>query len=354
MFFLNILAHYLLPIIYDSFIALILALFFLFIFRIKDPYIRILFFSLPLIKPFLIIIERINISNFYLESSRGIQGFRIPDPTNIVKFEEGFKNGPKILASNPNYIILIIIITAIMVFLIIRWINLALFYKRLAFEEKVGEKEVPDIYKIIDNFTAKIKTVSPDVSLTHKTYISPFIVGLRKFTLVLSPKLLDHLNKSEKETLIQHELCHIKRKDNLIGWIALIIKDLNFFNPFAYIAYYLIRSEQEKACDQLVVRHSGKSAENIASDILNSILKLKLMLGPNSHLIPAASSTFSFSRIFIQKRLENRIHSIANTDISRIYSKVFPKILMFLLFILLLFVQLMFTFKIGDIIFILR
>jgi beta-lactamase regulating signal transducer with metallopeptidase domain len=354
MFFLNIVAHYFLPIIYDSFVVLILALFFLFIFRIKDPNIRIMFFSLTLIKPFIIIIERININNFYLESSRGVQGFRFPDPANIVKFEEGFKNGPKILASNPNYIIVTIIVTAIIAFLIIRWINLALFYRRLAYEEKVGRKDVPDIYKIIDNFTAKTKTVSPDVSLTHKTYISPFIVGLKKFTLVLSPKLFDYLNKSEKETLIQHELCHIKRKDNLIGWIALIIKDLNFFNPFAYIAYYLIRSEQEKACDQLVVKYSGKSAENIAEDILNSILKLKLTLGPNSHLIPVASSTFSFSRLFSQKRLENRVYSITNTDPNRIYSKIFPKIIMFLLFILLLFVQIIFTFKIGDIIFILR
>ena len=153
---------------------------------------------------------------------------------------------------------------------------------------------------------------------------------------------------------IQHELCHIKRKDNLIGWIALIIKDLNFFNPFAYIAYYLIRSEQEKACDQLVVKYSEKSAENIASDILNSILKLKLTLGANSHLTPAANSTFSFSRIFSQKRLENRIHSIASTDVNRIYSKIFPKILMFLLFLLLLMIQIVLTFKIGDLIFFLR
>ncbi len=36
--------------------------------------------------------------------------------------------------------------------------------------------------------------------------------------------------------------------------MALILRDLNFFNPFAYIGYYLIRSEQEKACDKLVIK----------------------------------------------------------------------------------------------------
>jgi len=186
MFFLNIIAHYFLPIIYDSFIALTLALIFLFIFRIKDPYIRILFFSLPLIKPFIIIVERIDVNKVYFQYFKTTYGLRLPDPLSIFKFNEG-----TIFGSNTNYIIGLIVLIAILIFLIIRWVNLAFFYKRLAYEEKVGRKEVPDIYKIIDNFIAKIKTVSPDVSLTHKTYISPFIVGLKKFTLVLSPKLLD-------------------------------------------------------------------------------------------------------------------------------------------------------------------
>lgn len=353
MFFLNILAHYFLPIIYDSFVVLTLALIFLFIFRIKDPNIRILFFCLPLIKPFIIIIERIDVNKIYFQYYKSALGLRLPDPSSIIKFDQGSKEVAT-FASNTDYIIGFAILVAILIFLIIRWVNLALFYRRLAYEEKVGRKEVPDIYKIIDNFTAKIITVSPDVSLTHKTYISPFIVGLRKFTLVLSPKLFEYLNKSEKETLIQHELCHIKRKDNLIGWITLIIRDLNFFNPFAYIAYYLIRSEQEKACDHLVVKYSEKSAENIAEDILNSIIKLKLTTGPTSHLIPAASSTFYLTRLFSQKRLENRVHSITNTDPNRIYSRIFPKILMFLIFLLLLLIQIVYIFKIGNLIFVLR
>lgn len=353
MFFLNVLAHYILPIIYDSFVALMLVLIFLFIFRIKDPNIRIMFFFLPLVKPFIIIIEKIDTNKIYFQYYKSAFGFRFPDPTNILKFDKGSK-AVTVFASNTDYIIGLAILIAILTFLIIRWVNLALFYRRLAYEDKVGRKEVPDIYKIIDDFTTKTHTNYPDVSLTHKTYISPFIVGLQRFTLVLSPKLYDCLGDSEKETLIQHELCHIKRKDNLIGWVALIIKDLNFFNPFAYIAYYFIRSEQERACDQLVVKYSEKTVEDIAEDILNSIIKLKLTLDPVSRLIPVASSTFSIGRLFSQKRLENRITSITSINPNRIYSKIFPKILMILLFILILFIQTVVTFKIGNVITVLR
>jgi len=354
MFFLNIISGYILPIIYDSAVGLIMAFAVLFIFRIKDPNIRILFFMLPLLKPFLIIIEKVDVNEIYSQSLKGTSGLRLPDPLNIVRFEESFKEVPKILISNPNYLILTIILSAILALLIVRWTMLALFFRRLAREKKVTRKEAPQFYEIIDDYVARTKTAAPDVSLTSKNYISPFIVGVRKFTLVIFPELLEHLNKSERETLIQHELSHIKRKDNLIGWVALILKDLNFFNPFAYIAYTLIRSEQEKACDRLVVKYSGKSSKEVAKDVLNSILKLNLVLSPTNHLIPMPSSTFSIVKIFNQKRLENRINSIIKTNPAKIYSKIAPKVLMALLFLLLLFIQIMFVFKLGDIIFVLR
>ena len=85
MFFLDILARYVLPIIYDSFVVLVLVLLFLFIFRIKDSNMRILFFFLPLIKPFFIILERIDVNNYHYDiSPRGFAGIRFPDPTNII------------------------------------------------------------------------------------------------------------------------------------------------------------------------------------------------------------------------------------------------------------------------------
>ena len=350
MFLVNIIISYLVPIIYDSMIALLMVLFFLFIFRIKDPNIRILFFFLPLIKPFLMILEKVDVNKLYFESWKSAYGIRMPDPSNIIKFEEG----PEILFSNPNFTILTSIVSVILILLIIRWISLAIFYRGLAYEEKVGKKEVPDVYSIIEFFTKKMKTNSADVSLTHSNYISPFIVGIKNFTLVLSAKLLDNLDYSEKETLIQHELSHVKRRDNLIGWLALILRDLNFFNPFGFISYFLIRSEQEKACDKLVVKYSEKPPKKIAKDILNSILKLKLILSPSSHLVPTQSSPFSPNKVFSQKRLENRINSIINTDPKKIYSRIFPKILMYFLFFFLLFIQIVFTFKIGNTILFLR
>ena len=353
MFFQNLLLNYFLPIVFDSIMVLLLALFFLSIFRIKDPGVRILFFFLPLLKPFLIILERIDINKLYFQHYKSAVGLRFPDPQSFIKY--GSDNSlPTILASDANYIILLVVIAAIIVLLLIRWVNLALFYRSLAYEEKVGREDVPDIYNVIDDFTSRTGIAGPDVSLTYKTYMSPFIVGLKKFTLVISPVLADALNESEKTTLIQHELGHIKRKDNLLGWAALILRDLNFFNPAAYIAYYLIRSEQERACDRFVVQYSGRSSNTIAKDILNSVLKLKSLIKKPGPLIPAASSTFTLSAFFYRKRLENRIDAITSSSGKSINIRLAPKILMYILFLFLLLIQIVITFKSGSHIFILR
>jgi len=350
MFFLSILTNYVLPIIYDSFVVLVLVLLFLFIFRIKDSNIRILFFSLPLIKPFIVILEKINVEKLY-EITRGqVFGIRFPDPTNIITFEI---NSPGLI-SNPNYLGLSIILSVILILLLIRWISIAIFYKRLAYEDKVGRKEVPDLYKIIDKYIKKMKTKSPDISLTHGNYLSPYIIGVSRFTLVLSPKLIDNLSHEEKNILIQHELSHIKRRDNLIGWIALILRDLNFFNPFAYIVYYLIRSEQEKACDKLVVKYSEKDPIEIAQNILSSLLKLKSILKPRGRLVPLEGSAFSPVGVLSQRRLDNRVSSIIKTNPDKIFIRFFPRVLMYLLFIILLFIQIMYTVKINEIIVFLR
>ena len=337
-------------IIYDSFVVLVLVLFFLFIFRIKDSNVRILFFFLPLIKPFIVIFEKIDVEKMYDMYYGQVSGIRFPDPINMIRIG----NSPLITISNPNYLALTIITIAIFSLLLFRWISIAFFDRRLAYEEKVGREDIPDIYEIIDKFVSNIKTPSPDVSLTHSDYPSPFIIGVRRFTLVLSPRLLDSLNQNEKDVLIWHELSHIKRRDNLLGWIALILRDLNFFNPFGFIAYFLIRSEQEKACDKLVVKYTDRSPVEIAENILNSLLKLKSLIKANKKLIPLEGTAFSPAGIFSQRRLEDRVSSIIRTNLDRISMRIFPKILMYFLFISLLFIQIVIAIKWNDFIILLR
>lgn len=221
------------------------------------------------------------------------------------------------------------------------------------YEEKVTRIEVPELYTIIDKYSSVINVKAPDVSLTHKDYYSPFVVGIMNSTLVLSPKLLEILSYEEKEIIIYHEISHIKRIDNLIGWLALILRDLNFFNPFGYIAYYLIRAEQERGSDLLTVKYSNKKPKEIISNILNSIIKLKKMDKRSRELVPSYGSNF-FTRTIHKTRLNNRIKNILSSGNQRICSRIVPKILLYFLFVFILLLQVFLAFKIYDFTFILR
>jgi len=293
-----------------------------------------------------------------MNSRPGMGGIRFPDPLNIINIKGQFEQGRILLLSDTNYLILIVVILFIIFFLVIRWIIIALFYKKLALEDKVSRNDIPDLFNIVDKYnkTTKLKRI-PDISLTHTQNYCPFVVGIRKTTLVLSPKLIEILTASEKETVIYHELSHIKRKDNLIGWIALILRDLNFFNPFGYFAYFLIRSEQETDSDKLALKYSGKTPKEIANDILNSIKKI-IMLEKQRKLskilIPPQVSTFLPIKMIYQKKLSNRINSVFKTNPDKIYSRIFPRILLYFSFIFLLLVQLIFIIKINSIIILLR
>jgi len=336
---LTILIDYIIPIIYDSFVTLVIVLLFLFIFRIKDSGIRILFFFLPLIKPFLVIAEKFEPHPSYINKQLITPGFRIPDPGNIFGRFDDSKMETLLFLSDTNYLLIFIAVLIILAILIIRWINLYLFYRKLALEEKVTRDDVPAIYDIMDKFAKKAAIKTPDVSLTHRKYISPFVVGIKNVTLVIFPNLFEMLDQPEKEIVLHHELSHVKRKDNLISWIAMILRDLLFFNPFAYIAYFLIRAEQDSGSDKVMVKYSGRPKKEIAKSLLSAIMKLKSTGTEGPVAGPAQALIFSPVKFFSQYRLKNRIRSILRTDQDRISMRVFPRIMMFVLFFLILTLQ---------------
>jgi beta-lactamase regulating signal transducer with metallopeptidase domain len=326
----------------------------LFIFRIEDSGIRILFFFLPLIKPFLVIAEKFQPHPNYINDRLVNSGLRIPDPANIFNRFADSEIESVVFISDINYVLIVAAIVVIVIALILRWINLYLFYRKLAFEDKVTPEDVPAIYSIMDKFAKKTAIKTPDVSLTHRRYVSPFVVGVKNVTMVICPTLFEMLEHPEKETVIHHELSHVKRKDNLIGWIAMMLKDILFFNPFAYIAYFLIKAEQDRGSDRVMVKYSGRAKKEIAKSFLSAIMKLKSTRPGDAIPGPAQALSASPVKFFSQYRLKNRIRSILRTDQKRIRMRVFPRIMMFVLFFLILILQIFLIVNINDLVIYLR
>ncbi|HEX9512576.1 MAG TPA: M56 family metallopeptidase [Puia sp.] len=81
----------------------------------------------------------------------------------------------------------------------------------------------------------------------------PLLIGYLKPVILIPIGLVNSLEPEQVEAILLHELAHIVRKDYLVNLIQKIIESLLFFNPAVLWISYLIRSERENCCDDIVV-----------------------------------------------------------------------------------------------------
>jgi len=82
---------------------------------------------------------------------------------------------------------------------------------------------------------------------------SPFTRGVIRPLIFLPLSIVTHLNKPELETILAHEIFHIRRNDFLTNTFLIICDTIFFFNPFARILINTCKKEREHACDDLVL-----------------------------------------------------------------------------------------------------
>lgn len=96
---------------------------------------------------------------------------------------------------------------------------------------------------------------------------TPFVFGLLKPKIYLPTGLA----AKEKGYIIKHEQTHIQRLDHLIKPFAFLLLCVHWFNPFAWIAFFLMNEDMELSCDESVIRQLGSA---IKKDYSTSLLSL--------------------------------------------------------------------------------
>ncbi|MFZ6013867.1 MAG: M56 family metallopeptidase [Bacteroidota bacterium] len=98
------------------------------------------------------------------------------------------------------------------------------------------------------------------VTLAQSSRIhAPVVIGYVKPIILLPAGLLSGLTAEQVETILIHELAHIKRHDFLINLIQSLVEAIFFFNPFVWIMSRIIRREREYCCDDAVVTRHGNA-----------------------------------------------------------------------------------------------
>jgi hypothetical protein len=92
-----------------------------------------------------------------------------------------------------------------------------------------------------------------------------------------------------RQSVLLHELAHIRRHDCRVQLVAQAACALYWFNPLVWTAASHLRSERERACDDQVL-HFGAQASSYAAHLLDIARELRPSLRPSAALAMARPS----------------------------------------------------------------
>jgi beta-lactamase regulating signal transducer with metallopeptidase domain len=97
--------------------------------------------------------------------------------------------------------------------------------------------------------------------------LGPGLFGIFQPVLLLPQGIAAHLTQREMRAILDHELCHLERNDNLTAAIHMIVEALFWFHPLVWWLGARLIAERECACDENVVE-TGNEAATYAEGIL--------------------------------------------------------------------------------------
>jgi HEAT repeat protein/beta-lactamase regulating signal transducer with metallopeptidase domain len=125
--------------------------------------------------------------------------------------------------------------------------------------------------------------VSGDVAM-------PLAAGILRPT-VLMPEEAEGWPDARRRAVLLHELAHVKRRDIVPHLMAWVVCAVWWFHPLAWSAARRMRSESEKACDDLVLK-VGTRASRYADDLLDIVTRAGTVRPPAAVMPLAQRSEF--------------------------------------------------------------
>lgn len=109
--------------------------------------------------------------------------------------------------------------------------------------------------------------------------------------IVLMPEEAEGWPDERRRAVLLHELAHVKRRDIVPHLLAWVVCAVWWFHPLAWSAARRMRSESEKACDDLVLK-VGTRASRYADDLLDIVTRAGTIRAPAAVVPLAQRSEF--------------------------------------------------------------
>jgi uncharacterized protein (TIGR03435 family) len=109
--------------------------------------------------------------------------------------------------------------------------------------------------------------------------LEPGVVGLRRQVILLPAGIDQYLSDRQLAAVLAHEVCHVRRRDNLTAAVHMLVEALFWFHPLVWWIGARLVATREQACDEHVVAETAEPisyAEGIVS-VCRRYVKTPLM-----------------------------------------------------------------------------
>ena len=108
----------------------------------------------------------------------------------------------------------------------------------------------------------------PIRAVSSAARLEPGVFGVFRPILLLPEGITERLTPAQWKAILTHELCHVRRRDNLTAAIHMAIEAIFWFHPLVWWIGKRLVDERERACDEEVLLAAG-DPEAYAEGILN-------------------------------------------------------------------------------------
>ena len=161
---------------------------------------------------------------------------------------------------------------------------------------------------------ADARTLTASLGLTNVRFLRgavgtmPMAWGLFRSSVVV-PADADSWPAHRVRVVLLHELAHVKRRDCLTHLVAQIACAAYWFNPLVWMAARRLRSERERACDDLVL-----AAGTRGSDYADELLDIARVMNAGRFPAVLAGASLAMAR---RSQLEGRLIAILDPTVTR-------------------------------------
>lgn len=152
-------------------------------------------------------------------------------------FGDQYQNVQTVNMSFANTIPVVLI--GVGIWFLIAWMFHTSLIRRATGSKPLERTENKRVYNLVENLCIQAGMKTPKINLIEDSSLNAFASGINEssFTISLSRGIIDKLDDDELESVIAHELSHIRNRD-----VRLLIISIIFVGIFAFIAEMAFRS----------------------------------------------------------------------------------------------------------------